>query len=691
MKPPAQHSPKRRVLGEDAIGDHFEQRRWFLWVPVFIALGNTVYFALPSEPDFGWVLGICGGGVLFLVGLQLLLRHVLLSRPIRSVWNALGIWTIFLCLSGSAFLMGVVASKLRVDRLHTPQLSQSYEAVLLQGVVVDVNDVARGSLEHPRLVRRCLMKVPGVPLGVPESPLRIRLQGPYKRLQRVHVGDSITVLADVSPTPIPVSLQGYDASFHLYFQKISGVGKIRELRSVERNGERLLQMTTSERLRQALTRQRIRLTETLHRLLPRASSPLATALITGDKSGITLQMQEDFNRAGISHMLAISGLHMGLVAGLVFLIFSKLLALCPPLAVRFVVKKIAAMLTVPVIFAYLIISGASFSAMRAFLMVSLSMLAIVIDQKPISLRCTAVAASCILLLFPESLFSVGFQLSFAAVTALCWVYETTIPLTLARLASVPLAGRKIPRFLRKSLRFVGYSALTTVVATLATTPLILTVFQRTTLVGIIGNLLAVPFLSLVVVPLALLSVISLLGGGFAPLFTLWGASLSGLNAIASLVARLPGAHLLCPRPPQSGLILLTLSALWIILWQRRKRWLGVAPLLWGLVIFCRPNPPDIWITHRGAILGQRQRDVFLINSPRYGGFHAKVWAQECGIQTVRSMPFDEVNRLRHSLAEIINQLQDWDDVLLVWQKGDTLRVREIPAHQKRRPWREDRW
>lgn len=674
--------------------DFFEIRRWFLWLPVWIALGDAYYFSLWTEPNLRTVFPIALSVSTFLIYLKRIIRKsITKSANFTKTYKVLMIF--LFCINALlGFTAGLCAAKMHTFIVDTPQITAPLHDLHLTASVEDVEDVARGTISRPRIVRRCRLRLSGDSLGLNSAPVYIRVQSTYKKLKNIHPGDTVTLLADIWSPPEPISLHGYNASFDVYFKGITALGKVQEVLAVQRDSPQLLSMTWWERMQNFLKKKRITLTDRLRRSLPGDVAPLATALITGDKSGITLNMRENFNRAGISHMLAISGLHMGLLASMIFLIFSKLCSLISPFATRFVVKKAAALFTVPVTLMYLLLSGASFSAMRAFLMVSLSMIAVIIDQKPISLRCTAAAASCILLIFPESLFSVSFQLSFAAVTALCCAYESDIPRRLAEHLvksqtdeRISLLQKRLISLRNRSIRFITYSLISTLVATLATTPFILFVFQRTTLVGIFGNLIAIPYLSFVVVPLAFLAILSLLfSSGMSPFLTLWGMSLKGLASIAEYVANLPGSDFLLPKPSYSSLILLVLSALWWMIWQQKKRWFAVIPLMISLFGFFRPQLFDIYLTHYGEIIGVRTSETFYISNPRQGGFHAKVWSQECGLRKIIPMSLDTARCWRDQLAPYLKELRSADDVLFLKRRGASYCTVLLRSHAKQRPW-----
>ncbi len=161
------------------------------------------------------------------------------------------------------------------------------------------------------------------------------------------------------------------------------------------------------------------------------------ALMTGDRSGIGEEVAARLRASNLAHLLAISGLHMGLLTGVVFVAARIGLNLWPAAALRLPVKKIAALVALLAGAAYLALSGGSVSTLRAFVMVGVMYAALLIDRRAITLRAVAIAALIILLLRPEELLGPGFQMSFAATIALVGVY-----------ARWPVVGRRLPDWAR---------------------------------------------------------------------------------------------------------------------------------------------------------------------------------------------------------------------------------------------------
>jgi len=156
--------------------------------------------------------------------------------------------------------------------------------------------------------------------------------------------------------------------------------------------------------------------------MPEETGGFAVAITTGDRSGISTSTMEDLRAANLAHLLAISVLHMGLLTGFVFLLIRFALVLWPRKGVQWPIKKIAAAAAIVVGAIYLLLSGGNVATERAFIMVTVMFLAVILDRCALTLRAVAIAATIVLTLRPEALIGPGFQMSFAATTALVFVF-----------------------------------------------------------------------------------------------------------------------------------------------------------------------------------------------------------------------------------------------------------------------------
>jgi competence protein ComEC len=336
---------------------------------------------------------------------------------------------------------------------------------------------------------------------------------------------------------------------------------------------------------------------------PGAAGAVAVALLTGLRGALPQHIWDEWAVAGIIHLLSISGLHMALVAGTVFFAVRIALALAPPLALRLPAKKLAALLALVGAFGYLLISGASVPAVRSFIMTAIMLLAVMVDRNPFSMRLVAFAALALLLLQPESLVGASFQMSFAAVVALIAVYETGA----AKRRSGGLDGRL--------LLYVAGCALTTVVASAATTPFSIYHFSRFSTYGIVANLIAVPLSAIWIMPLGMLGLL-LIPFGLADIcFVLMAQGIEIIIAVAAFVAELPGAALDVAQPPLLALLATVAGGLWLCLWRTPWRRLGLLGIALGGGLMLLARPPDVLVDARGQIVAVRLADGQLAISP----------------------------------------------------------------------------
>lgn len=261
------------------------------------------------------------------------------------------------------------------------------------------------------------------------------------------------------------------------------------------------------------------------------------ALIIGDRSGIEQSLQDAFNRAGVSHLLAISGLHVGIVATASFFIFRWILSFFRPLLWRAWTRKGAAILSFFPVLSYGLIAGMSPSTQRAVIMVTVFLMTFIFEREQDLINTLALAAMLILGLHPPSLFSVSFQLSFVAVLSIVYGLSK-IPIRLSN-----LADRKgnvwIFRMRQKLLAFMLVSLL----AILGTTPLAMHYFNQVSFVGLPANLVLVPLVGFVAVPLGLVSVLLYPMSSYLADLTIGGSAgiLSWAIELVKLVAGIPFA------------------------------------------------------------------------------------------------------------------------------------------------------
>jgi competence protein ComEC len=219
------------------------------------------------------------------------------------------------------------------------------------------------------------------------------------------------------------------------------------------------------------------------------------ALVIGRRDAIPPELREAFNRAGVGHLLAISGLHIGIVAMGFFRSFSWLLARFEVLLWHAWTRKGAALLSLAAVMGYGLLAGMSPSTQRAVAMAAVFLGAFVVEREPELYNTLALAALVILIAHPPALFAVSFQLSFAAVF---WIL---FGLRGAAAASGAPAERFAGSLWAVGLRRLGIFIWVSLLAFLGSLPLVMVYFNQISLVGLAANCLFVPLIGFVVVPL----------------------------------------------------------------------------------------------------------------------------------------------------------------------------------------------
>jgi competence protein ComEC len=313
---------------------------------------------------------------------------------------------------------------------------------------------------------------------------------------------------------------------------------------------------------------------------------------------------------------------VGLVSGALFFGLRAFLALFPALALRYPIKKWAAFLALLGAGIYTLMTGATVPTQRAFLMVGIVLLAVMVDRAAISMRLVALAAVAVLAVAPQSLLGPSFQMSFAAVVALIAAYEAARP-RLARMRGDGGVARRIGLY-------VAGVMLTTVIAGLATAPFALYHFSRVAVFGLIANLGAVPLTALWVMPWATLAYVlapfELERLALAPMG--WGVD--AVVWIAGTVAAWPGAAAHLPEMPLGAFLTVVVGGLWLCLWRTRWRLAGLAPLALGIALAASARPPDLLVAGDARSFAVREGSRLVFVGAPLGRFERETWLRRAG-------------------------------------------------------------
>jgi competence protein ComEC len=539
------------------------------WLPIAFGFGVVLYFTAEREPAL-WA-------TLALAAATAVASFFARARPVAFP----------LLLGAAAAAAGFAAVTLKTARVDHPILHHVAWNITLSGFV----EVREERERSDRIVVR-VHKIEG---RLNDAPQRVRLS--VKKHTAPPVGTFIEIKARLNPPLRPLRPGGYDFSRDLYFQQIGATGFVTgAIKTVEPP----VQPDAWLRYATLITQMRNVIDKRIRAAISGDAAAIASALLTGTRDALSTPVNDAMYISGLGHVLSISGYHMALVAGVVFFAVRALLALSPALAMRHAIKKWAAFAALLAAFFYLLLSGSEVATQRSFIMTAIVLIGVMLDRSALTLRNLALAALAVMLFLPEAVAHPSFQMSFAATLALISAYERGIPWMIAgadtsRGARIALwGGREIVALIVVSLA-----------AGTATMPYVGYHFHRLGPYGVLANLLAMPIVSIWVMPTGLLALLAMPFGFDAPLWRLMGGGIEWMIAVALFVASLPGAVGRIPAFGTGPLLLCTGGLLLLCLLRSPLRWTGAAIVLASAFWAARVPQPDVLVAGRGDLVAVR--------------------------------------------------------------------------------------
>ncbi|SFS75110.1 competence protein ComEC [Sulfitobacter marinus] len=559
----------------------------FGWVPVCLACGIGCYFTLTFEPALPVLIGL-GTGAWMLIWAQRFLPETISPLVVAL---ALG-------------LIGFDLAALRAHAVGGPVLGWRYYGAI-EGRIVGIDrsqsDALRLTLDRVVLDRVSRARTP--------ARVRVSLHGDQSHSIAAEPGLRVMTTGHLSPPSGPVEPGGFDFQRHAWFARLGAVGYTRTP---------VLGVAVASHGRAGLLVLRVRMAASarVQAALEGDIGGFATAITTGDRSAISQTALFDLRASNLAHLLAISGLHMGLLSAVVFGALRLVLSLIPWVALRWPTRSIAAAGALIAATGYLALSGGNVATERAFVMVAVALGALMLGRRALSLRAVAIAATIVLTLRPEALMGPGFQMSFAATTALVAVFGWL------READLSLG----PKWLAPAVATFISSA----VAGLFTAPVGAAHFNSIAHFGLIANLLSVPLMGLLVMPAAVAAlVMAPLGLDHLPLWIM-GLGLRWILGVAAFVADLDGARGHVKGPGVWVLPLMALGFLWLLLWQGRLRFAGIAAVVWAFVLWHQAARPAVLIADSGNLVGIMTAQGRALSKAKGAGFVARNWLENDG-------------------------------------------------------------
>lgn len=543
-----------------------ETNQLFLFIPVLIGSGAYIYL----KYFFNNFSPLPYAGVLLFSGLSLLFRK-------KSYINLINI--AILC-----FLLGMSSALFETKQNDFSMLKGENIKHYVEGTVSKLITKDNGFTTIIKLDHNSLNDIDNSRLNN-ISKVSIKLT---KNSETPRVGDKIYLKAILnSPTP-SVMKGAYDFRKDAYFKQIGAFGyAVTKTYFLSKNETISIFEKISNKVKINI--------ENISS--DKNSEKLVKALMLGQKKAIPKEITQDFRSSGIAHLLSISGLHIGLMFGFIFLLIRYLLALNSHLTLRIDIKKISAFIAITITLLYVILIGYPIPAVRAFIMTFIVFLGILFNRKAISMRNVSIAGILILLISPHSILSASFQMSFAAVVALVAAYE------LISDRNISLHG------------FKGYFSgimFTSLIAIIATTPFAIYNFQNFSPYGILTNAIVMPIVSFITMPFIVLSyILTPIGLSKLPLIVV-NISCDWIINTASYIANLKYDSLLIPPAPMISMTFFVFGGLLLCLFKHKLRFTGIALLTLSIIFnFTARDKPDIITSPNAKIIAVRNQEGLL--------------------------------------------------------------------------------
>lgn len=573
-----------------------QRNKWFLLSVLFFGLGCALYFCLPariSVPQSGAAL------ILLASGFWLSRRRTMVAFALQ--------------------LMACLAAGFLIAALHTQMgptnlLTRTLYSTNISGAIIAL---------EPRGNRLRATIAPTAIDGLDRDTFDWKVRLSFLGDSDLAIGDQISVRARLFPLRPPSVPGDPDFARNLYFSNIGATGfafgrQFEVSRKEEQNKISYL-WQYSEVLRQEISRK-------IDEGMRPPEAGIAKALIIGERGDVWPEIAEDLRKSGLAHLLAISGLHMGLLCGTVFFLIRFGLAAVPPIALRYPIKKWAAIGAMVAGLVYLGLSGATVPTQRAYVMLFVVWVALLLDRRAISLRLVGVAAVIVLALRPDAVLGASFQLSFAAVGALVAFYDGP--------GRRWLDGQGTRPWFERALVYLAGLVITGVIVTAVTAPIIGYHFGRISALGVVANLFAIPVMAFWVMPL-IVAALALMPFGFEePVLWLMRPGLTILLDTASGLGNVEWGLWYVAGLDAAAMTCAMLALTWCVIWRDRVMILAVIPVLMVAVIFqISHRSPDILISGDTESWAVFDRDQQVLHIPeKLSSFQKSLWMARFGLR-----------------------------------------------------------
>ncbi len=377
---------------------------------------------------------------------------------------------------------------------------------------------------------------------------RVRITMLNEEVGRFSIGDIVLFRASLMMPRYPSIPDGFNLAEYSYFNEIWAVGRsISNVHIVGKN----VNLGVKGRINTV----RHHIAMRILRVMSQPAAGVAIGLLIGDTSYIDSDTMQSLRDSGIAHLVAISGMHMVLIVGMVFFSVRYITSYFIYMTLHYNTKKIAAVMSIFISFIYLTIAGFPISAQRAFLVSCVFLFSILLDRELNSMRTLILGAFCILIISPESIKSPSLQMSFAA----CIGLISHGHLFNKEKVRILLIRHKAHDRVAKFIAYLASVLYSTLIASISTAPFIGYHFNTFSVYSAITNVICVPLNDIMIMLFGIIGVILMpVGLDVFPLY-LMEIFLKLLIFIAKFISNIEGSAIYIPKLPNIAMLILTIG------------------------------------------------------------------------------------------------------------------------------------
>lgn len=543
---------------------------------ISIITGSTIYLSLPREPSIT-LLSI-------LIIFSIFLLFFLKKNKIITFYIIIILLEIFI----SSYRTSIIGKQKFINKKKfVPNL---------EAKILDIN-------KYPMYSNILINVINDSKLP---SYARITVRQPSEHL---NIGDIIKA----SVVMLPLSETTYPNSKILkYMKKIGATGySTKNIIVISKNKNKFL-----------INHIRSFIDKKIFQFIDQKHASIASAMITGKKTKIDINMKNDINKSGLAHLLAISGLHMSIISAFIFKSSRGIMSCFSYLSNSFDIKKIAAIFSILISFLYLLLSGHPASAQRAFITNLLFYIAILLDRRPNGKNAMIFAAGTILIYSPENIIQPGFQLSFASVCAIFVVHE--------------LFENVKKNFLNKIFLNIVNSTLITII----TAPYLIYHFNNVSVIGILTNIVAIPIASYIIIPSGVVMLFFIWNDFIAKRFAIFMQYGIKLLLLVTNIAK-DKSTIYFKNMPSIVLLLFSIAIIILFVLENKKSKLYFfAPTTIAILLWCLQAQPSLLLYKNNIMLIDERNNLSLFSGRKNSLVNN--WAQKYSNQIIPKKDFKNI-------------------------------------------------